>query len=568
MNLDEVQWAYPLMMVVIVEIILGILIIRKNPKHRTNQLAAGVQFTVALWIFGDIGLKFSTVYADAQAWSFIVWIGAVFIPSTVLHFLILFIRALPQSKMKYLWTIHIVSVVLFPFIILEQLDIGLAVDSYEGMWAANAEGFVYTLYGLYLLICVYLGLFLLWKGYVKIKNKVERSQAFYIAIGMTIAGIFGPLFSVILPILDLEINLTGGIFPFIMVSFFGYAMLKYNLFDIEHIVEEAKPAIESLRLDPGTTYIIKEAGSNNSYEIFRGMVSQTPGLCITSFYPQKLRNEYKLEKTPIVWITETSTDEKKLSPYRLEFEILYTIETFMKDGDNTTVMIDDLKYLSMVNGFDKTLDFLKSINDVAAMNNAAIIIPINPSRFSEREIFQIRSIFDETIDLGRGESKILEEDDVSSYSFIFEEESPAQACELLRSSKLKKLCITSQFPSKLKEKFELPDMEMHWLTTSSKSEEKTLKPSRLDFEITQTIAEFLRKEKGLVFIYGLDALIMENGLPMVNDFLKTIIDIASVSEGTIMVSINPGSLKKREMSVLESRFDIVRKPVVAANSVS
>ncbi len=152
MNLDEVQWAYPLMMVVIVEIILGILILRKNPKHKTNQLAAGVQFTVAVWIFGDIGLKFSTVYADAQAWSFIIWIGAVFIPSTVLHFLILFTRTLPQNKMKYLWTIHIVSVVLFPLIILEQMDIGLAVDPYEGMWAANAEGFVYTLYGLYLIL--------------------------------------------------------------------------------------------------------------------------------------------------------------------------------------------------------------------------------------------------------------------------------------------------------------------------------------------------------------------------------------------------------------------------------
>ncbi|MCK4757344.1 MAG: DUF835 domain-containing protein [Thermoplasmata archaeon] len=559
MNLDDVQWAYPLMGVIIVEVILGILILVKNPKHRTNQLGAAVQFTVALWILGDVGLKYAADYSTAQAWSTFLWIGAVFIPSTVLHFVALFIRALPQNKMKYLWAIHLVSVLLYPLIILEQLDLGLADAPYEGIWATNSEGLVYSLFAVYLISCVYIGLFILWRGFVKIKNKIERSQVLYLAIGMTVAGIFGPLFSVILPILEYDINVSGGIFPFIMVAFFGYAMLKYKLFDIEHIIEEAKPVTESLRLKPGMSYIIKESGSNNSYEIFRGMVSQTPGLCITSFYPQKLRNEYNLEKTPIVWITETSTDEKKLSPHRLEFEILYTIETFMKDGENTTVMIDDLKYLSMVNGFDKTLEFLKSINDVAAMNNAAIIIPVNPSRFEEREIFQLKSIFDEMIDLGRGESKIPARDDISSYSFIFEEESPVQASEILRSSQSKKLCITSQYPSKLKTRFDLPKMDMYWLTTTRQSEERTLQPNRLEFEITQTIAEFLRKEKGLVFIYGLETLLMESGLPKVNDFLKTIIDIASVSEGSIMASIDPGSLKEREMAVLESRFDIVRR---------
>ena len=111
-------------------------------------------------------------------------------------------------------------------------------------------------------------------------------------------------------------------------------------------------------------------------------------------------------------------------------------------------------------------------------------------------------------------------------------------------------------------------MEMHWLTSTRKSEEKALHPNRLDFEITQIIAEFLRKDKGLVFIYGMDKLIRENGLAQVNDFLKTIIDIASVSEGTLLVSINPGSLEKQEMAVLESRIDVVRKENMTSNDTS
>ena len=71
------------------------------------------------------------------------------------------------------------------------------------------------------------------------------------------------------------------------------------------------------------------------------------------------------------------------------------------------------------------------------------------------------------------------------------------------------------------------------------------------------IGEFLRKKSGLVAIDGLDTMISQNGLQKVTEFLKTIIDIASESKGTVIAHIDPHPYKEEEIALLEKRFDII-----------
>ncbi len=545
----------PLVISFLLLLVTGIAVVVRNPKSKINLQCGILLFSGFVWLFGKVMIVSSSDRASAEMWSFISWFGAVFIASSMIHFAVLFTKFIPSKWDPYLLLLHIPSLLIYPFIVME----GVEWQSVAGVWDIYKDGLMFKIYSIYLFLSLLASLVLLWRDYSITKNMVEKSQIKLIAVGLTIAGVGTATTEVFLPAFNVHLPPIGGVFTSIMGICVGWAIIKYKMFHIKHVVEKPKEKVESNRLDPGFSYMIKEKGSQNSYEIFRGLVSQTPGLCITSFYPEKLRNEYNLKKTPIVWITETKTEEKTLSPYRLEFEMLYTLETFMKDSESSTVIIDDIKYLSMMNGFDKTMEFLKSVNDLASMHEATVIVPLNAERFEERETSQIRSLFDETLDLVHDASDVSISDNMQSYSFIFEEEEPVNASKLLGRLEGKAMCISSTFPSKLMKRYDLPTMDTYWLTKTKKTKMNTLNPSRLDFEVMHTIGEFLRNEGGTVFIHGLDNLLMENGLAKTNDFLKTIIDIASVTDGTIVVSVNPKTVKIREMAVLEGRFDVVKK---------
>jgi len=77
------------------------------------------------------------------------------------------------------------------------------------------------------------------------------------------------------------------------------------------------------------------------------------------------------------------------------------------------------------------------------------------------------------------------------------------------------LCITSTFPSKIRETYNIETAQLYWLTDSS-SEPGTLKPKRLDFEITKIIVEFMKSAlNGIVLLDGFEYLVMENNFEAV-----------------------------------------------------
>lgn len=541
----------PVLIALIIDVFVGILILYKKPKARLNQLGAALLLIVGLWIFGVIMMATSISEYTAIFWARILWLGACFIPSFALHFGVVFTNTLPPRLRKYLCASHLIGVCFYFFVLegVTYLPIGL--------WDVYKGGPVFKLYGIYLISAIAVTLYLLWRKYVATKNRVEKNQIKYMLIGMAIAGIGGPVFEVVLPATLIHVAPLGGIFVAVMGVFIGYAIIRYKLFNIEAVVETHRAALEAKRLEPGFSYLIKESGSPNSYEIFRGMVSNTPGLCISTIYPQKLRAEYKLEKTPIFWVTETTTTEQALNPYRLDFEILYTIESFIKGNERTLVLIDDPNYLSMVNGFEKTVEFIKTVNDIASANNGIIILPTNPESFDEKELVLVESIFDEVIDLTPLRGVHANKTEVkNTYSYLVKEDSPIQGYDMFKSSWQKGLCITKSHPSKITAKYNVQDTQIYWLTDTT-SYVKSLNPERLEVEIYATISEFVSAGEGIVFIDGLDILILRNGFDKVHEFLKAIIDIISVSNASVIVSINPRLYKNNELALLEKRFDVL-----------
>lgn len=150
---------------------------------------------------------------------------------------------------------------------------------------------------------------------------------------------------------------------------------------------------------------------------------------------------------------------------------------------------------------------------------------------------------------------------------IFDEEGGKQAYSLMKEF-LKEgqsgLIITSKFPSKVREKHRVRNADIKWLSDHSSDKYDVLDPKRIDFDVTRGITKYSNEnERAVIFLDGLEYLIVENSFENVSKFIKKTTDTCSLNATTYLVYVNPESLSKAELSILKNEFDHtedLRKP--------
>jgi len=152
-----------------------------------------------------------------------------------------------------------------------------------------------------------------------------------------------------------------------------------------------KPEAESVEgdveheLDICTGYLIKEEVPDRSYEIFKDWVTHGhQGLCITRDFPAKIRKKYGLEKTPIIWLS-TSDTENTVPPQNLS-ALFYHIENFLKKSKNGILLLSGLEYLITHNNYQSVLKFIQLLNEQIAIREAVLIVPISPPTMEEKDL--------------------------------------------------------------------------------------------------------------------------------------------------------------------------------------
>ncbi|MEM3396788.1 MAG: DUF835 domain-containing protein [Thermoplasmata archaeon] len=150
-------------------------------------------------------------------------------------------------------------------------------------------------------------------------------------------------------------------------------------------------------LEKGYSYLIFESKTEKAFEIFGEMIKDSPGLCITTTYPDKVREKYGLGSATIYWLSDTETTAVPVvKPSRMEFEIMRAITSFIKSNKNAVIMLDGFENLVLGNNFLDALKFMKKVNDVAAMHHATVLVPISPKAFEEKDMYTLRKEFDKT----------------------------------------------------------------------------------------------------------------------------------------------------------------------------
>ena len=108
------------------------------------------------------------------------------------------------------------------------------------------------------------------------------------------------------------------------------------------------------------------------------------GLCVTRQHPAKVRVNYGLKRTPIIWLSQTS-GENSIDPSNIS-KLVHTIRNFVKENKGSVVILDGLEYLKLQNGFNLLMKYLNMMNDIIMTEEAKFILPVNPKAFTENEM--------------------------------------------------------------------------------------------------------------------------------------------------------------------------------------
>lgn len=150
----------------------------------------------------------------------------------------------------------------------------------------------------------------------------------------------------------------------------------------------------SLRV--GASYIIKERKTDISMKIMTQLLKMgMKGILITGTIPKKVRQKHGLSESDmdIIWLSNTESGGGAFSPSRLDYEITEKISQFMKGGGKV-ILLDALDIVELANGFEKSMEFMKTLSDFAAVHEGIFLLSINPSTFTKEKLAKIEWQFD------------------------------------------------------------------------------------------------------------------------------------------------------------------------------
>jgi len=165
---------------------------------------------------------------------------------------------------------------------------------------------------------------------------------------------------------------------------------------IGHTIRTASPELIGIVplirgfLSAGTTiygsYLFKGSNIEKSFKTLKELALQgKKGLCITREHPDAIKEQYELGNTDIYWLTRNRVDIPSLDPSQIE-KLRWIIKDFVSENKNSVVLIDGLEYLIIQNNFNSVLKFVELLKDDIALNDAILILPIDPNTMEPREL--------------------------------------------------------------------------------------------------------------------------------------------------------------------------------------
>ncbi len=157
------------------------------------------------------------------------------------------------------------------------------------------------------------------------------------------------------------------------------------------------PSVPSVTFKESSTYLVKEAHPEEAYSLFKtALESGKKGFCVTRVFPQKIKEKYKLEDVPIIWLSNIGKEES-VRPKDLE-KLSLLLEQFL-NKEAGLVLLDGIEYLITNNNFLTVLRLVQSLRDQVALNKATLLLSVNPSTLDSHQLNLLEREVDGVVDL-------------------------------------------------------------------------------------------------------------------------------------------------------------------------
>ena len=145
-------------------------------------------------------------------------------------------------------------------------------------------------------------------------------------------------------------------------------------------------------LNPSECCIIVEKKPSKSFELFTDLVTHSvPGFVISRQHPERIRREYKLEKTPILWLSRSGV-KAALSPDDA-LRLKYMVRSFTRKSEESVILLDGLEYIIIQTSFESALNSLEALKDTIATTNSRLIVPLHKGVLSPQEFSTLEREF-------------------------------------------------------------------------------------------------------------------------------------------------------------------------------
>ncbi len=158
------------------------------------------------------------------------------------------------------------------------------------------------------------------------------------------------------------------------------------------VTENAVGTTSAYHFEPGHIYLANKQKQQDYMEIFADQVKHNiQGLCVTRQNPKKIREQYGLEKTPIIWLNSgEAPGESVIKPDNIT-GLAATINKFMADAKDGLILLDGMEYLMMRSSYETLLKFVHYLNDRVMQSNSRAIFCIDAKTIDERQLHILMS---------------------------------------------------------------------------------------------------------------------------------------------------------------------------------
>ena len=243
-------------------------------------------------------------------------------------------------------------------------------DSYLRPYSIDIFASLVTLAALVLLI----------RYYRLVKSRLVRAQTRYLIVGTLV--VLGSTYALGYARITGGVNYSSPIFA-VGFTILLLGLRKHGFYSVTPITETTTAGVSiRIPLEVGRSYLVHDPGV--AFEDFSSLVrSGYTGLCITRKFPEDVRKEYGLKRTPIMWLADEERSDAIPPGDLLGISLL--VKDFLQKATRPVVMFHGLEYLTTKNGFAPILKLVQGISQSNAAKRGILFVPIVPDSLNKQE---------------------------------------------------------------------------------------------------------------------------------------------------------------------------------------